>query len=552
MKSAMYDEAVSTFDTSSGRDRPVKEILYADYTFLNKPLATFYGIDRDLKLTDKMVKVDGANAFNRGGALRLGAVLTTTSAPLRTSPVKRGDWVLRRILGTPTPPPPADAGTIPADDKTFNGLTVRERAGAAQAQRDVRQLPPAHRSARISARRVRCGRPPARRIRRRQTGRRHRRFADETTIVGADGLLNYLQTQDKQVMTTLSKKMLGYALGRTVTVRSAADREHDGGRGRCIVRRSRATNRDQPSVPQHRSSAARNQCSTAREQRTSLSESRYPTRLRERPSRRHFLRGMGVALALPWMESLPVFGQAAEAVKANTPPLRLGIVFFSNGVEPTHWWAKGSGADMEFGPAALPMMPHREDMVFIQGLFNQTAFVSTSPHLGRMNVLSGAPVSLDPNEIRVGTSMDQVLASQIGGRTAIPSLVLGIEPNELRLEDGLSMIYGSSLSWVSPTKPATKEIYPVARLRSAGRRRHRPQARSQHPRRGPAGLAEPRPKISRGDNVKLTSISSRSATSRSGSSAHRRKSASRAGGRRCRSPTCRGRRTSCRRTCPIT
>src|SRR6476620_9151666 len=177
-------------------------------------------------------------------------------------------------------------------------------------------------------------------------------------------------------------------------------------------------------------------------------------------SRRHFLRGMGVALALPWMESLPVFGQAAEAVKTSTPPLRLGIGFFSNGVEPIHWWAKGSGANIELGPAALPMMPHREDMVFINGLFNQSAFASTSPHLGRMNVLSGAPVSLDPNEIRVGTSMDQVIASQIGSRTSIPSLVLGIEPNELRLEDGLSMIYGSNVSWVTPTKPATKEIYP--------------------------------------------------------------------------------------------
>jgi hypothetical protein len=62
--------------------------------------------------------------------------------------------------------------------------------------------------------------------------------------------------------------------------------------------------------------------------------------------------------------------------------------------------------------------------------------------------------------IRVGTSFDQVLAQRIGSRTAVPSLTLGIEPNELRLEDGLSMIYGSSLSWVSPTKPATKEIYP--------------------------------------------------------------------------------------------
>jgi hypothetical protein len=221
-------------------------------------------------------------------------------------------------------------------------------------------------------------------------------------------------------------------------------------------------------------------------------------------SRRHFLRGMGVALALPWMESLPLLGQAAEAVKANTPPLRLGIVFFSNGVEPIHWWAKGSGAEMQLGPAALPMMPHREDMVFIDGLYNQSAMVSTSPHLGRMNLLSGASVSLDPNEIRVGTSMDQVLASQIGARTAIPSLVLGIEPNELRLEDGLSMVYGSSVSWVSPSKPATKEIYPSRvfdRLVGDGTGRTVDRSILDEVRRDSQSL---RGRISRGDNEKLS------------------------------------------------
>lgn len=78
-----------------------------------------------------------------------------------------------------------------------------------------------------------------------------------------------------------------------------------------------------------------------------------------------------------------------------------------------------------------------------------------------MNLLSGATVSLDPKEIRVGTSFDQVLAQRIGNQTAAPSMALGIEPNELRLEDGLSMIYGSNVSWVSPNKPATKEIYPA-------------------------------------------------------------------------------------------
>jgi hypothetical protein len=221
-------------------------------------------------------------------------------------------------------------------------------------------------------------------------------------------------------------------------------------------------------------------------------------------SRRHFLRGMGVALALPWMESLPLLGQAVGTARANTPPLRLGIVFFSNGVEPIHWWAKGRGAQMEIGPGLLPMMPHRENMLFIQGLYNQSAAASTSPHLGRMNVLSGAPVSLDPKVIQVGTSMDQILASQVGSRTAIPSLVLGIEPNELRLEDGLSMIYGSSLSWVSPTKPATKEIYPARtfdRLVGDGSGRRLDRSILDEVRQDSQSL---RPKISRQDNLKLS------------------------------------------------
>jgi hypothetical protein len=173
-----------------------------------------------------------------------------------------------------------------------------------------------------------------------------------------------------------------------------------------------------------------------------------------------------VALALPWMESLPLLGaegaEVAKGAAANKPPLRFGLVYFSNGVEPAHWWAKGSGAAMEFGPAAAPIKPFSEDILFIRGLFNQQAVLSTSPHLGRMpNLLSGARVSLDPADIRVGTSFDQVLAQRIGHATRIPSLVLGIEPNELRLEDGLSMIYGSCVSWATPTKPATKEIYPA-------------------------------------------------------------------------------------------
>jgi Protein of unknown function (DUF1552) len=175
-------------------------------------------------------------------------------------------------------------------------------------------------------------------------------------------------------------------------------------------------------------------------------------------SRREFLRGAGVALALPWMESL----QLLRADTAPAPPLRFACIYWSNGIDPQQWWAKGSGASMEFGPSAAPLAAVREDLVWIHGLYNHQAFVNPSPHMGRMaNMLSGAPVSPDPSVIKVGQTFDQVLARQIGTHTPVPSLALGIEPNELRLEDGLSMIYGSNISWVSPTKPAPKEIYPA-------------------------------------------------------------------------------------------
>jgi hypothetical protein len=195
----------------------------------------------------------------------------------------------------------------------------------------------------------------------------------------------------------------------------------------------------------------------------------------ERPSRRGFLRGASAVLALPWLESLPLraesgklaasssdAGKLAASATASQPPIRFACIFFSNGVEPAHWWAKRSGADMEIGPGLAPMQPFREDMVFLRGLYNAQAVAHKSAHLGRSpNLLSGAWVSTEQSEIRVGKSMDQVLAERIGGETTVPSLVLGVEPTEMRLEDGLSMIYGSAISWASATKPATKEIYPA-------------------------------------------------------------------------------------------
>lgn len=181
-------------------------------------------------------------------------------------------------------------------------------------------------------------------------------------------------------------------------------------------------------------------------------------------SRRRFLRGCGVTLTLPWLESLAraTSPAAGEGTTSDGPPIRFACLFFSNGVEPAHWWAKGDGAGMQVGPGLAPMQPHVEDMIFLRGLYNAQAAAHKSAHLGRSpNLLSGAWVSTDQSEIRVGRSFDQVLAQTIGKQTVVPSLVLGIEPTELRLEDGLSMLYGSNISWATDTKPATKEIYPA-------------------------------------------------------------------------------------------
>lgn len=216
VKAAMYDEAVSFFEHVIRKDRPIREMLQADYTFLNQALAKHYGVQKEIAAKDQVELVEGANAFHRGGLLRLGAVLTTTSAPLRTSPVKRGDWVLRRVLGTPIPPPPADAGSIPADEKLFGGLTLREKLAAHQ-----RNATCAGCHSRIDPLGFPLEKYDA-------IGRSRDQYPDgkpiddsgvlanQKRLSGVEGLLDYLKGEEKQVVRTLAQKLLGYALGRTM------------------------------------------------------------------------------------------------------------------------------------------------------------------------------------------------------------------------------------------------------------------------------------------------------------------------------------------------
>ena len=126
MRLAMYDEARLFFDSIVRENRSVVRFVDSDYTFLNRTLAPIYGLEntvtgsrmRRVKLTDP----------NRGGVLGMPGVLATTSFPNRTSPVKRGGWVLEQVLGEKVPPPPPNVPALEKQDqKTVAQLTLRQR-----------------------------------------------------------------------------------------------------------------------------------------------------------------------------------------------------------------------------------------------------------------------------------------------------------------------------------------------------------------------------------------------------------------------------------------
>ncbi len=178
-------------------------------------------------------------------------------------------------------------------------------------------------------------------------------------------------------------------------------------------------------------------------------------------SRRALLRGLGVSMALPWMESLRVWGDEPKAnAPASEAPTRMAILFAGCGFHKHEWWAKGEGASMELGKVLAPLSDFRDRMVFIKGLYNAEALKGNIHSSQTGNLLSGAPLAAG-GTIRSGTSVDQVVAQQVGRQTKVPSLVLGCEKSNPSVHKNYSMLYSSHISWSSPTTPTPLEVYPA-------------------------------------------------------------------------------------------
>jgi hypothetical protein len=173
--------------------------------------------------------------------------------------------------------------------------------------------------------------------------------------------------------------------------------------------------------------------------------------------RRRFLHGVGVSMALPWLESRQL---SAATNQSSEAPVRLMVAFSGNGFHSQEWWAKGEGKSMELGKVLEPLHAFREKLVFVRGLYHEQARKGNIHSSQTGNILSGAPIA-PGGEIRSGTSMDQLLAQTYGRATKVPSLVLGCEKSNPSVHKNYSMLYSSHISWSSPTTPTPLELYPA-------------------------------------------------------------------------------------------
>ena len=179
-------------------------------------------------------------------------------------------------------------------------------------------------------------------------------------------------------------------------------------------------------------------------------------RSKNRISRRTILRGAGVAMGLPWMESLSF----ADTTNPAVPPKRFGVLFMGNGVNEDHWDATGNGADMKLSKTLSVLEPIKHKINVVHGLFHKRA-TGQGIHPAQTGSLLNGSMIQKGAIIKAGVSVDQMIASRIGQDTAQSSIVLACEhPMTGYHETNFSLAYSSHISWQSPDSPVPNEVYP--------------------------------------------------------------------------------------------
>jgi hypothetical protein len=186
-----------------------------------------------------------------------------------------------------------------------------------------------------------------------------------------------------------------------------------------------------------------------------------------RLARRTFLRGLGTSLALPFLESmLPARG--AHAAARKLVPTRFIGAFVPHGAAPGYWIPEKSTPGFAFPFIYEPLQPFRKQVVLTSGLWSKSSEnppgVTGADHFVAAAYLSGVkPRKTTGADIEAGTTIDQLIAQQIGKTTLLPSLQLGLEDpgaNSTNCGEGYSCVYTNTISWQTPTRPLPMEINP--------------------------------------------------------------------------------------------
>lgn len=184
--------------------------------------------------------------------------------------------------------------------------------------------------------------------------------------------------------------------------------------------------------------------------------------------RRQFLRGLGVAVALPAMRSLQPRVVARAMESGAAAPTRLAFLYVPNGIHMPDWKPAREGSDFDLPATLQPLAPFQQDILVLSGLTHDKARANgdgAGDHArSAATFLTGAQaVKTNGNDIRAGVSVDQIAAQLIGQSTQFPSLELGCEPGKLAgsCDSGYSCAYSNTLAWKSPTQPIPKETNPA-------------------------------------------------------------------------------------------
>jgi hypothetical protein len=184
--------------------------------------------------------------------------------------------------------------------------------------------------------------------------------------------------------------------------------------------------------------------------------------------RRTFLRGLGSAVALPFLSSAPgVRAAAAAGAVAGKPPLRMAFVYVPNGANMADWTPKEVGASFELPRILQPLSEVREQVSVLSGLAHDKAFANgdgAGDHARASATFLTATQARKTQgaDIRVGVSVDQFAAQKIGNNTLFPSLELGTDRGQLsgQCDSGYSCAYSFNISWRSPSSPMPPEVDP--------------------------------------------------------------------------------------------